>query len=88
MRDLEVLIELDGVGEHQSGYPLELLGCQIFLELLQVALEGLLVYQRELAENRCARVVVKVAIAEHGGVGSGRSCQLRLHKGHMWWLSF
>ena len=86
MCDLEVFIELDGVREHQSGHPLKLLWCQIFLELLQVALESLLIYQRELAENRCARVVV--IVAEHGGVGSGRSCQLRLDKGHLRWLSF
>jgi hypothetical protein len=86
VRDLEVFIELDGVREHQSGHPLKLLGCQILLELLQVALEGLLVYQRELAENRCARVVM--VVAEHGGVGGGRGRQLRLDKGDMWWLSF
>ena len=71
MRDLEVLVELDGVREHQSGDPLQLLRGQILLELLQVALEGLLVYQGELTENWRARVVVVasvIAIAEHGGV--------------------
>ena len=68
MRDLEILIELDGVREHQRGDPLKLLGGQIFLELLQVALKSLLVNQGELTEDRCARVVVASVIAEHGGV--------------------
>ena len=71
MCDLEVLVELDGVCEHQSGHPLQLLRGQVFLELLQVPLEGLLVYQGELAENRRARVVIGasvIAVAEHRGV--------------------
>jgi hypothetical protein len=68
VRDLEVLIELDGVSEHQRGDPLKLLGGQIFLELFQVALESLLVNQGELTENWRARVVVANVIAEHGGV--------------------
>ena len=68
MRDLKVLIELDGVREHQRGDPLKLLWGQVFLELLQVALESLLVNQGELTEDRHARVVVASVIAKHGGV--------------------
>jgi hypothetical protein len=65
--NLEVIIELNGISEHQSGHPLKLLGGQVFLELLQIALESLLVYKRKLGEDRCARVTA-IVIAEHGDV--------------------
>ena len=50
MRNLEILIELDGICQHECGDPLKLVRRQIFLKFLQVALQSLLVYQRQLIE--------------------------------------
>lgn len=63
---LEVLVKLDGISQHQGGDSLELIWGEIFLELLQVALQCLLVDQGELVENRGSLLAV------HGGVRGGR----------------
>ena len=44
-------MKLDGVSEHEGCDTLELFWSQILLELLQVALKGLLIDQRELTEH-------------------------------------